>query len=309
MDRIDSYRVFVRVVECRSFTRAAATLHIPRSTVSTVIQDLEVRLGTCLLHRTTRRVAPSADGSAFYERCLQLIADFDETETLFRQKAARPRGKLRISVPARIARRIIAPALPAFVAEYPEIEVDLSVTDCAVNLVEAGVDCAVRVGPPRDSALIAHRLGELELCNCASPAYLEMHGTPEAVGDLKKHLAVNYVSPASGRVEEWEYVEDGEIRLLLMNSRVTVDNAEAYIACCLAGLGLIQVPAYDVRDYLGSGKLVEVMPGHRAAPMPLAIIYPYRRHLSRRLRAFVRWVTALFQQQILGAPSDAEETV
>ena len=299
MDRIDLFRIFTRVVECASFTRAADTLGIPRSSVSAAVQDLEGRVGARLLHRTTRKVSPTQDGIAFYERCQRVIADVEDTENLFRQTAARPSGRLRIDVPGRIGRLVIAPALPGFLDRYPEIDIDLGVTDRAVDLVEDGVDCVLRVGPLTDSGLIARPIGKLPLINVASPAYLARHGTPQTPNDLGSHRAVNYASPSSGRVEDWEWVEDGTLRTAPVRGRVTVNSAEAYIACCLAGLGLIQIPAYDVKEHLDTGELVEVMSSHRAEPMPMALLYPHRQHLSRRLQVFADWLETLLKQQLL----------
>ncbi len=299
MDRIDLFRIFSRVVECSSFTRAADTLGIPRSSVSAAVQELEVRVGARLLHRTTRKVSPTEDGVAFYERCQRLISDVEDTENLFRHTAAQPSGRLRIDVPGRIGRLIIAPALPGFLDLYPQFELDLGVTDRAVNLVEERVDCVLRVGPLSDSGLIARSIGRLPLINVASPAYLARHGTPQSPEDLGYHWAVNYASPSSGRVEDWEWAEDGALRTKPMRGRVTVNSAEAYIACCLAGLGLIQIPAYDVRSHLEAGELVEVMSSHRAEPMPMTLLYPHRQHLSRRLQVFADWLEALLKQQLL----------
>lgn len=299
MDRIDLFRIFTRVVECASFTRAANTLGIPRSSVSAAVQELERRVGARLLHRTTRKVSATQDGAAFYERCRRVIADVEDTENLFRQAAAQPSGRLRIDVPGRIGRLIIAPALPDFLGRYPEIDIDLGVTDRAVNLVEDGVDCVLRVGPLGDSGLIARPIGKLLLINVASPAYLSRHGTPQVPDDLGDHWAVNYVSPSGGRIENWEWVEHDALRTVPLRGRVTVNSAEAYIACCLAGLGLIQIPAYDVERHLEAGELVEVMPGHRAAPMPMTLLYPHRQHLSRRLQVFADWLAALLKRQLL----------
>lgn len=299
MDRIDLFRTFTRVVECASFTRAADTLGLPRSSVSAAVIDLEARVGARLLHRTTRKVSPTQDGAAFYERCLRLIADVEETEGLFRQTSVGPSGTLRIDVPGRIGRLIIAPALPEFLARHGQLDIELRVTDRAVNLVEESVDCVLRVGPLGDSGLMARKIGDLPLINAASPAYLARYGTPGAPHDLGEHLAVNYASPSTGRVEGWEWIEDGEVRMLPMRARVTVNNAEAYIACCLAGLGLIQIPAYDVRRHIDAGALVEVMPGHRAAPMPMTLLYPHRQHLSRRLQVFADWLEQVLKREIL----------
>lgn len=299
MDRIDLFRIFARVVECSSFTRAADTLGVPRSSVSAAVQELEGRVGARLLHRTTRKVSPTQDGTAFYERCLRVIADVEEIENLFRQTPARPSGKLRIDVPGRIGRLIIAPALPDFLDLYPGIDIDLGVTDRAVNLVEDSIDCVLRVGPLSDSGLIARTIGELRLINVASPAYLARYGIPETPDDLSRHWAVNYASPSSGRVEDWEWVDGGALRGLSMRGRTTVNSAEAYISCCLAGLGLIQIPAYDVKANLEAGELVEVMPDHRAEPMPMTLLYAHRQHLSRRLQVFADWLEQLLKREIL----------
>lgn len=301
MDRVDLFRIFARVVECASFTRAADTLGLPRSSVSSAVAELEQRVGARLLHRTTRKVSPTHDGAAFYERALRVVADVEEAETLFRHAAAEPSGRLRVDVPGRIGRLIIAPALPAFLDRYPQIDIDLGVTDRAINLIEDSVDCVVRVGPLGDSGLIARPLGNLTLINVASPGYLARHGTPRTPDDLGAHWAVNYASPSTGRIEDWEWSEQGASRSIAMRGRVTANSAEAYIACCLAGLGLIQIPVYDVKRHIDAGELVELMPRHRAAPMPMTLLYPHRQHLSRRLQVFADWLTDLLKQKLLAA--------
>lgn len=299
MDRIDLFRIFTRVVECSSFTRAADTLGLPRSSVSAAVIELEGRVGARLLHRSTRKVSPTQDGTAFYERCLRVIADVEETEGLFRQSGAKPSGKLRTDVPGRIGRLIIAPALPSFLDQFPDIELELGVTDRAVNLVEDSVDCVLRVGPLSDSGLIARPIGKLPLINVASPGYLARHGTPQTPKDLNGHWAVNYASPSTGRIEPWEWVEDGALRSVPMSGRVTVNSAEAYIACCVASLGLIQNPAYDLQQHLEAGDLIEVMPDFRAEPLQMTLLYPHRRHLSRRVQVFADWLQALLEETII----------
>ncbi|MGE8233237.1 MAG: LysR family transcriptional regulator [Stenotrophomonas sp.] len=295
MDRIELYRVFVRVVDCAGFTRAADQLKLPRSTVSEAVRTLEQRLGTRLLHRTTRQVTPTQDGLLFHARCQQLIADADEAEQLFRQSPQRLSGRLKVDVPGRIGRLIIAPALPGFLQAHPQIDVELGMTDRSIDLVEDGVDCALRVGPLQDSRLVARGIGQLPLINVASPAYVERHGMPMHPSQLGMHWGVLYASPGNGRIEAWEWRENGILRSQPLAGRVTVNSAEAYIACCLAGLGLIQIPAYDVGTELAAGKLLEVLPGYRADPMPMHLLFPHRRHPSQRLRVFVEWL-----QQVLG---------
>ncbi len=305
MDRIDLFRIFTRVAECSSFTRAADTLGLPRSSVSAAIIELEHRIGARLLHRSTRKVSLTQDGAAFYDRCLQLIADVEETENLFRQNGAEASGKLRVDVPGRIGRLIIAPALSSFLDQFPEIEVDLGVSDRAINLVEDSVDCVLRVGPLNDSGLIARPIGRLPLINVASPGYLAQYGVPQTPRDLTRHWAVNYASPSSGRVELWEWMEESSLRSLAMRSRVTVNSAEAYIACCVAGLGLIQNPAYDLQQHLQAGELVEVMPNFRAEPLQMTLLYPHRRYLSPRVQVFSDWLQALMKDAILRQSTEA----
>ncbi|WP_443971521.1 LysR family transcriptional regulator [Sphingobium sp. CR28] len=296
MDRIDLFRIFVRVVDCASFTRAADTLALPRSSVSAAIQTLEARVGTRLLHRTTRRVAPTHDGTAFYERCKRLIADVEDAEGLFRHSDEQAAGHIRVDVPGRIGRLIVAPALPDFLARHPGISVTLGVTDRAVNMVEDRVDCALRVGTLSDSGLIAQSVGDLPLINVASPDYLARHGIPLSPEDLAGHEAVLYASPSTGRVEDWEWVEGDQVHTMPLPGRVTVNSAEAYIACCLAGLGMIQIPAYDVKADMLAGRLVDLMPDHRPEPMPMTLLYPHRQHLSRRVQLFAGWLGGLMRE-------------
>lgn len=298
MDRIELFRIFGRVVECASFTRAADSLGLPRSSVSAAVQELENRVGARLLNRTTRKVSPTHDGSAFYERCQRLVADVEEAEGLFRRNPGQPTGKLKVDVPGRIGRLIVAPALPAFLTRYPGIQIDLGVSDRAIDLIADSVDCALRVGPLTDSGLIARPLGELALINVASPAYLASHGTPQMPSDLPQHLAINYTSPSTGRVADWEWEDADGFHTLQLPARVSVNSAEASIACCLAGLGLIQIPAYDVRHHLAEGELVEVLPRFRAAPMPMALLYPHRQHLSARLKVFIDWLEQRMRQAL-----------
>lgn len=303
MDRIDTLRTFLRVAEMRSFTRAAASLQMPRSTVSTAIRELEARLGTRLLSRTTRHVALTHDGEELYDRALRLLGELEALEGLFRQDDTQLHGRLRIEAPGRIARLIIVPALPDFFARYPSIELEIGASDRPVNLVAEGVDCAIRVGELAESSLIARPLGRLPLINCASPGYLARHGAPATLDDLRHHRAIRYASPFGSIAEDWEYRETEESRTLSLPGQVIVDNAESYIAACLAGLGLIQVPTYDVQHHLREGRLVEVLPDYRAAPMPLTILYPHRHHRSRLLRVFIAWVETLLSQEIQGLSS------
>lgn len=298
MDRLGRLRVFVRVVDCKSFTKAAETLAIPRSTVSIAIKELEKLVGARLLSRTTRSVVPTHDGVAFYQQCSRLIDDYEEVEGLFRKAHAELRGRLKVNVPGRIGRMIIAPAVPAFVSKYPNIVLEIGITDRTVDLQHEGIDCVVRVGELADSNLIARRIGDLDIVNCASRDYLARYGMPVRPSDLRRHRAVAYVPPSGGKPEPWQYVDAKGLQSINVTPSIAVDNAEMLIACCLAGLGLIQVPSYDVREHLRRGELVKVLPKHCSPPMPIHIVYPHRRHLSGRLQVFIDWVTQLLRDHI-----------
>lgn len=296
MDRFDRYRIFVQVAEMGSFIKAAHALELPRASVSAAIQQLEAQLGTRLLHRTTRQVRLSADGAQWLERVRPLLADVENAELMFQAGQRQVSGQLRIDVPSRIARRLIAPALPALLRRHPRLRLVLGSSDRAVDLVQEGVDCAVRVGSLQNTSLVVRPLGRIALINCASPAYLQQHGVPEHPPGLGTgHWMVGYASPTTGREVPWAYLGgDGIEHAVAVPSQVVTNNAENYIACCRAGLGLIQIPRYDVQHLLDAGELVEVMAAHRPASMAVSLLYPHRRQRSRRLAVFLDW----FEEQM-----------
>ncbi|MGQ5901367.1 LysR family transcriptional regulator [Serratia sp. IR-2025] len=300
MDRFNQYRVFVQVAEMGSFIRAAHALEVPRASVSAAVQQLETQLGVRLLHRTTRQVRLTADGEQLLERLRPLLAEVEDIDQSFQASQRQASGRLSVDVPSRIARRLIAPALPSLLRRHPHLQLVLGSADRAIDLVQEGVDCAVRVGDLHDSSLVMRPLGHIALINCASPAYLSEFGHPLHPADLAEgHWSIGYASHKTGRESPWEYLTgDGHTQRLDLPSRVVVNNAESYIACCRAGLGLMQIPRYDVQHLLDAGELVEVLPGYRAASMPIALIYPHRRQRSRRLAVFHEWFESLLQPHL-----------
>ncbi|KWH11335.1 transcriptional regulator [Burkholderia territorii] len=299
MDKLDQVRIFLQVAEMGSFIKAAHALDVPRATVSAAVQQLEAALGARLLHRTTRQVQLTADGALLLERGRRLLAEADDLDRLFRRRERDVIGRLSVDVPSRIARRVIAPALPSLFRRYPKLQLSLGSTDRSIDLVQEGVDCAIRVGRLADSSLVVRPLGRFALINCASPDYLRECGVPDHPDALAHgHWAIGYASPTTGRELAWEYCMDGDRHALTLPSRVIVNNAETYIASCIAGLGLIQIPRFDVQHLLDGGALVEVMPGYRAAPMDVSAVYPHRRHRSRRLNAFVDWFGELMAEAL-----------
>ncbi|MBL0729351.1 LysR family transcriptional regulator [Piscinibacter sp. HJYY11] len=290
MKTIEGLQIFVRVAELSSFTQAAEQLALPKARVSTVVQQLEGQLGTRLLHRTTRKVQLTQDGQAFYERCKDLLADVDELQGMFQQGVQSLRGRLRVDMPTLIARDQVIPRLPEFLAAHPQLSIELSSTDRRVDLVREGFDCVLRVGTLADSGLIARPVGQLRQINCASPAYLAQHGTPETLEDLATHRLVHYVPTLGAKPSGWEYVQDGHVLSHAMAGMLTVNGTEAYQAACVAGLGLIQAPAAGLASWVARGMLVEVMPQYRAPSLPVSLLYANRRNLPQRVQVFMAWL-------------------
>jgi LysR family transcriptional regulator for bpeEF and oprC len=292
MDRLLAMQVFSRIAEHGSFTKAADHLNLPRATVTHALQQLEQRLGVRLLHRTTRKVSLTEEGTAYLERCSRVLDELADADNLFAPRT-RPHGVVRVDLPERLARLTVIPALPQFFARHPELRLKLSASDRLVDPVADGIDCVVRAGPLRDSSLVARRVGTMAQVNVAAPAYLDRHGRPRTPADLPQHLAVNFFSTRTGRDLDWEYVEAGQERSVKMRSLVSVTSSEAYVAACVAGLGLIQVPRPGLQPLLESGALEEVLPRWRPAPLPVSVIHAHGRKPPPRVRVFVDWIAEL----------------
>lgn len=293
MGRFDAMRVFCRIVERRSFTRAAEDLGLPRSSVTDAVKELEARLGAQLLQRTTRHVGPTLDGEAYYQRCLRLIADLEEAEGAF--AGAKPRGLLHVSVHGTLASHFVVPHLPGFLSEYPGIELLLSEGDRYVDPTREGMDCVLRVGTLVDSDLVARRLTALEEATCASPSYLARHGVPPHVDALDGHCMVGFRSSATGAVLPLEFVDSGRVRHVTLPQSVTVSGAETYASAARAGLGLIQAPRYRLEEDFRRGSLVPVLEATPPTPTPVSALYPRAKHLSPRLRVFIDWLSERFR--------------
>ena len=208
MDKIHAMQLFIRVADLESFSQAAQTLGLPKGSVSRQIQALESALGTRLLHRTTRRVQLTQDGMVYYERCRDLLANLEELDGLFLHDPSSVSGRLRVDMPVGVARNLVMPKLPAFLQQYPGIELELSSTDRLVDVVREGFDCVLRVGHLKDSGLVARPLGKLTQVNCASPQYLERFGFPESLDDLSTHAVVHYSPHFGSRGQGFEYSMD-----------------------------------------------------------------------------------------------------
>ena len=295
MDRFDAMQAFARVVEAGSFTKAAETLHMSKTTVTQLVQQLEARLRVKLLNRTTRKVNVTADGAAYYERVVKLLADMDDAETSLPGAAARPRGRLRIDVPSPFARHILVPALPEFHARYPDIQIDMGVSDRIVDIIDENVDCVVRGGELLDQSLMARKIADLPLGVFAAPAYLAREGTPDHPRELEDshHRVVAFLWARTGKPLPYT-LHNGAERLQIKGRHVlAVDDGNAYLAAGLAGMGVLWLPTYMSDAHVARGELVQLFEGWQLESMPLYLAYPPNRHVSLKLRVFIDWVVQL----------------
>lgn len=301
MDRLVAMQAFVKVVETGTFTKAADVLNLPKPSVTRLVQTLEAHLQTKLLNRTTRRVTVTADGAAYYDRALRLLGEIDDLESSMTRAKANPRGKLRIDVGAAVGQLLLIPALADFHARYPDIQIDLGVSDRPVDLIGENVDCVLRGGEISDQSLVARRIGEFHTLLCATPAYLKRHGMPRHPDDLQGggHKVVRYLSHRTGRPYPM-LMAKGEQRIEVdAPYTVAVNDSNANLTAGLAGLGLVRTATFMARPHIESGALVPVLLDWCSETIPLYVVYAPNRHLSAKLRVFVDWVAELFARSEL----------
>jgi LysR family transcriptional regulator for bpeEF and oprC len=296
MEDFSAISSFVRVVEAKSFAAAAAQLGMTPSGVSRAVSRLEEQIGVRLLFRSTRALRLTDDGESFYQRCKDILADLGEAVEALNYARTKPKGKLRVAVNVSIGRAALIPNLAEFEARYPDIRLELSMSDRNIGLIEEGIDCAIRMGELEDSNLIARKLGYFSNVLCAAPAYLERHGTPATIDDLKQHRCINYVYPTNGRQYQWQFdTPDGRIALDI-DAHLLINDGESVIQAAIAGLGIIQIPHWLAASAIGYGKLQVIMEDTICTGSPVWIVYPQKKHLSARVQAFIEWVHELFQR-------------
>jgi LysR family transcriptional regulator, regulator for bpeEF and oprC len=295
MNKLQAMEVFVRVVDTGGFTRAAEALGMPKATVTTSIRDLERHLQVRLLNRTTRRVAVTTDGAAYYERCVAILDQVRDAEESLSSDHASVSGRLRIDVATAFARAVLIPAMGAFQERFPAIRLELGCGDRPIDLIEQGVDCALRAGAIVDQNLIARRVGTMHFITCAAPAYLAKRGRPRHPNDLKDHVCLDYFSTQTGRPYPLNFEKDGERLEVPSIGPLAVNDSSVYFDACLAGLGISQLPSIIVRDEIERGDLEIVLGEWLSEPMPLSIVYPLNRNLSNKVRVFVEWIAELFE--------------
>jgi len=292
MDRFDTLRLFTRIVEFSSFTRASAELRIPRATATHAIKALEHRLGTRLLERTTRQVRATPDGQAYYDFCAHLLTELEHIESSLSQLVSEPRGVLRVDLRDSVATRLLLPHIDEFVQLHPQVELVISNGERLADLLRDGVDCLVRTDAPYESSMATHTLALLPQLLCASPAYLERYGEPQRPEDLSAHVGIGWLqrqheSEARIRLRSGDLQHDYRLR-----KGISVSDGESYLICALRGCGLAQLPRAHVESHLRDGSLVEVLGAFASPPLRVSLLHPAPRRLAPAARAFVDWATA-----------------
>jgi DNA-binding transcriptional LysR family regulator len=296
MDRIAAMSAFVRVVEAGTFTKAAETLDLPPASVTRLIQWLEGELKVRLLHRTTRAVTVSPEGAIYYERVVRLLGELADIESGTRGAQAKPSGRVRVEVGTAMATNVIIPALPGFYARFPDVTVEMSVGNRAAELVADGVDCAIRMGEVTDTSVVARRVGDFRFASCATRAFLDAHGVPSHPDDVSSLPTIGMASARTGKPLPFRFAKGDEVLEITPAHRLVANDTNAYVAAGLAGLGLIHAPNYSVLPQLRSGELVAVLEAWAPAPQAVNVAYPPNRYLSAKVRVFIDWVIALFEE-------------
>ncbi|MCU0958122.1 MAG: LysR family transcriptional regulator [Hydrogenophaga sp.] len=299
MDRFEAMRAFTQVIDSGSFTRAARALGLHKATVSQQVQQLEERLGTRLLTRTTRSVVPTPEGLDFHAQACTILQQVDEAETRLRRGTAGATGHLRVNVPVAMGRLLFAPALRGFLEQHPRLTVELGCTDQWVDLVQEGVDCALRGGELPDSGMSARRVGALRFVLCAAPAYVATHGLPRTPADLAEHQQVGYLPAGAHRLRPMQLIDPAGSRTEVEpNARLLTTDSGVALSAGLDGLGLIRLARFVAHPYLISGALVPVLPAWQCPSLPLHLVTPTPRRRAARVQAFMDWAQTLLVQRL-----------
>ncbi|MFT3962360.1 LysR family transcriptional regulator [Propionivibrio sp.] len=295
MDRFEAMRVFCSVVEAGSFVAAAERTGLSTTAVSRFVAQLETHLNVRLLNRTTRRMSPTEEGFAYFERCTQLLADLEEAEAGVAGEARRPRGRLRLTAPIALATLRLAPAFAEFGQAYPEITLDIVLSDNVADFAEEGLDLAIRVGRVGSDNLVARHIGDTALFVAAAPEYLARAGEPAHPGDLSRHACFTYSYAASGN--QWHFENaDGKTAEVRVGGPVNANNGMLLAEMAAAGAGIVQAPCFVLAPLLAAGRLVRVLPEWTLRRLPIHVVYPTRRHLSAKVQAMTAFLTRWYAQ-------------
>lgn len=296
MDKFNDINIFVRSAQTRSFSVAAQHLGMSPSAVSKAVMRLEESLGIRLMNRTTRKITLTDDGAAFYERCRQILGELEEAELELKRAQSTPTGTLRIDLTTELGQLHIIPALPQFIERYPDLKLNISLSNRMADVIEEGIDVVVRIGVGPDSSLIMHGLGTARFIVCAAPNYLRQYGIPQTLEDLKHHNCISFVSPWTGRVFDWQFQNDGQQISIPVEGNLCLNNGKSLLDIALAGIGLVQVYNYIAGEAIAQGKLKPVLENYVAPGSLISVVYPQKRHLSAKIRAFIDFMSELMKQ-------------
>ncbi len=294
LDRLTSMLAFVKAAEVGSFAGAAEILGMSQQMVARHVASLEQHLDTRLINRTTRSQSLTEVGKTYYERCRLVLAEVEAADTLAAEANAEPRGTLQITAPTSFGRYRLMPMLTRFLQQYPEVGIDVALTDRIVDLVEEGFEVAFRIGHMADSRLIARPLAPYQLVTCASPAYLRAHGTPASPRDLKKHACLGYQFRKRMVDTAWQFGQGRKVENIRVHGRIRMNDSMALMAAAVDGLGILLAPSCEVEEALASGKLVRVLQEFEVPPLPIHLVYGTARHQTPKLRRFIDASMAAF---------------
>lgn len=296
MELLQSMRLFAKLAELGSFTKAAESLDIGRPQVTRYIQELESSLGVRLFQRTTRKVTLTTEGERFYEQVLDILGRISSATSMFDRRGATLGGRLRIGIPTAFAQAQFMDSLKEFTTIFPAINLVLGVTDRTVDLVGEGIDCVLRIGELPDSSLVARPVGMATMVTCAAQKYLDAHGEPKTLQDLATHQGVNFLSGLNNRTLPWQFLVDGKDKNYISQAGISVTESNAYVQCGVAGFGILQAPGIAVDPHLANGSLVEILRPFRPKPRPVTVLYPSRMHLAAQVEVFIDWLQQQFPQ-------------
>jgi len=294
MDRLLAMQVFTAVVESSSFSLAARRLRLSNATVSTLIRNLEAHLGVRLMNRTTRRMHLTDDGAAYFERCRRILAQVEETETALVRSREQPHGRLRVDLPTAFGRLYFIPALPGFLDQYPDLQVTVTLTDRRGDLIESGVDAAVRTGLLEDSTLVGRRVYDAHYVACASPQFLKRYGEPKSPRDLERFRCLGFYSLNTEQVSPWRFERDGATYTHEPDGRININSADALVEAAKNGEGIMYLLDISASRALAAGELEAVLTDWTTPHQPVSVVYPQTRHLSAKVRAFADFVAGMF---------------
>ncbi len=303
LDRLEAMRAFCRIVEVGGFSKAAESLGLATTTVSGQVLSLEKLLGIKLLHRSTRKVSPTTEGTAYYARARALIDEVDELEASVSQSRNVVRGRVSVEMPTPVGIHLVIPALPDFTARFPEIRLDIGCSERVVDLVEEGIDCAIRGGALADLALVSRAVGQMQFCACAAPSYLASAAAIDHPSCLAQHRYLGFRFPGTGKQFVPTLTRGKESFTLDQTPFMYFDNGSVATAAAVAGLGVAFLARAEINHHLRAGELVEILKDWNMASMPVSVVYPYTRRLSAKVRVLTDWVAELMASDPLWSQS------